>query len=144
MANSIDNTNDNIQVTDIFERFEELEAEQEEFTSVIDDEDATPDEVGAARLGLAEWYVDNLEEFKALESLIHDLQGMGGDEQWRGDWYPANLIRYSAFENAMDEMVADCYDLPELPSFMTVALDYVALRQDYSSVDVFGVEYLCR
>jgi hypothetical protein len=144
MANSIDNTEDNIQVTDIFERFEELESERDDFTCVIDDEDATPDEVGAARLGLAEWYVDNLEELKALESLIGDLQGMGGDEQWRGDWYPANLIRYSAFENAMDEMVADCYEIPELPSFMTVTLDYVALRQDYSSVDVFGIEYICR
>ena len=146
MANSIDNTDDNIQVTDIFERFEELEEERDEFTCVIDDEDATPDEVGAARLGLAEWYVDNLEELKALESLIHDLQGLGGDEQWRGDWYPANLIRYSAFENAMDEMVADCYDLGalKLPSFVTLTLDYKALEQDYSSVDVFGVEYLCR
>ena len=146
MANSINQYDDNIQVTDIFERLEELEGERDEFTSVIDDEDATPDEVGAARLELAEWYVDNLEELKALESLIHDLRGMGGDEQWRGDWYPANLIRYSAFENAMDEMVADCYDLDALkiPSFVTLTLDYKALEQDYSSVDVFGVEYLCR
>ena len=41
-------------------------------------------------------------------------------------------------------MVADCYAMPELPSFMTVTLDYDALEQDYTSVDFDGVEYLIR
>lgn len=145
MANFFSQYDDNIQVTDIFERFEELEGERENFKQSIEDCE-TPEEITRANTELAEWEASNLEELKALKSLIDDLQGMGGDERWRGGWYPANLIRYSAFENAMDEMVADCYDLDalKLPSFVTLTLDYEALEQDYSSVDVFGVEYLCR
>ena len=87
---------------------------------------------------------DEQSELKALIKLVDELQDMGGDHQWHGNWYPANLIRDSYFENAMDEMVADCYQLPELPSFMTVTLDYVALQMDYSSVEVDGVTYWTR
>lgn len=87
---------------------------------------------------------DEANELIALTKLVNELQGMGGDHQWRGEWYPASLIRDSYFEEAMDEMVADCYALPELPSFMTITLDYAALQQDYSSVDVDGVTYWCR
>jgi hypothetical protein len=75
---------------------------------------------------------------------LDEIQGCGGDHQWRGDWYPANLIRDSYFEQAMDELVADCYVIPEMPSFMTITLDYVALQQDYSSVEVDGVTYWYR
>lgn len=87
---------------------------------------------------------DTQKEFNELVALLEEMQGMGGDHQWRGDWYPAYLIRYSHFESYMDETVSDCYELPELPSFMTIALDYVALQQDYSSVEVDGVTYWCR
>lgn len=144
MANSISQYDDIIQTSDITERFEELESEREAFTSVIEDEDSSPDEVATATAELAAWDTDNGEELKSLESLLSDIQGMGGDEQWRGDWYPQCLIRYSHFEQYMDETIADCYSLPELPSFMTITLDYVALQQDYSTVEFMGVEYLCR
>jgi len=44
----------------------------------------------------------------------------------------------------MDDMIEDCYELPKLPSFMTVVLDYVALRMDYTAIDFDGVTYLIR
>ena len=117
------NLEDNINVDDLTDRIDWLEGYELP-------EDELPE--------------DEQSELKALIKLVDELQGMGGDHKWRGDWYPSNLIRDSYFENAMDEMVADCYQLPELPSFMTVTLDYVALQMDYSSVEVDGVTYWTR
>jgi len=112
---------DVIDVRDIIERIEELEADQP-----LQDE-------------------DELAELDLLKSIMDELKGNGGDEQWDGDWYPATLIRESYFEEYMDEMVADCYDVPkDLPSFMTITLDYVALQMDYTSVEINGITYLYR
>lgn len=84
-------------------------------------------------------------ELETLESLLSDLCGNGGDEQWEGDWYPVTLIRESYFEESMDEMIADCYDMPKnLPSFMTVTLDYDALKQDYTECEFEGDTYYYR
>ena len=88
---------------------------------------------------------DETEELQTLEKLLEELKGYGGDEQWLGDWYPVTLIRDSYFEESMDEMVADCYEIPKgLPSFMTITLDYKALQMDYSSVEFDGEIYWYR
>lgn len=80
-----------------------------------------------------------------LEKLLMELKGNGGDEQYEGDWYPLTLIRDDYFEEAMDDMVADCYVLPkDLPSWMTITYDYDALKQDYSSVEFDGATYWYR
>lgn len=86
------------------------------------------------------------EELATLESLLDDLKDNGCDEQWNGDWYPVMLIRDSYFEGAMDELIADCYDLAalNLPSFVTLTVDYKALQMDYSSVEYDGVTYWYR
>ena len=118
------NLEDMINVEDLTDRIEELEDLQNDDYEIEDP--------------------DTQKEFEAITALLEELQGMGGDHQWRGDWYPAYLIRDSHFKDYMDEMLEDCYDLPELPSFMTITLDYVALQQDYSSVEVDGVTYWCR
>jgi hypothetical protein len=121
----LNSSDDIIQVCEIMERFEELESEM-------------PDDDNDVR----NW--SDLSEWTAISVLLSDLCGNGGDEQWRGDWYPQTLIRDSHFEQAMDELVADCYTLPELPSFMTVTLDYVALQMDYTSTEIDGVTYWYR
>ena len=54
------------------------------------------------------------------------------------------LIRHSHFEEHMDEIIADCYALPLLPSFMNVTVDYVAVMQDYSEVEINGATYYFR
>jgi hypothetical protein len=121
---TIDLTSDTIDIRDIIERVEELENE------VADTEAQT-------------WA--NRDEYAELTAILDELAGSGGDEQWRGDWYPLTLIRESHFEEYMDEMVHDCYEVPKnLPSFMSIVLDYVALQQDYTAVEINGATYFYR
>lgn len=121
---TIDLTTDTIDIRDIIERVEELENE------VADTEEQT-------------WA--NRDEYAELTAILDELAGSGGDEQWRGDWYPLTLIRESHFEEYMDEMVYDCYEVPKnLPSFMSIVLDYVALQQDYTAVEINGATYFYR
>ena len=98
-----------------------------------------------AKNALIEWDKENAQEMQTLTAIMKDLKGYGGDEQYRGDWYPVTLIRYSYFETAMDELIADCYEVPkDLPSFMTITLDYVALQQDYTLTEIDGITYYYR
>ena len=117
---------DIIDVRDIIERIEELESSK-------DDHEAEPDG--------GHWSDEEAQELQTLNDIMDELKGCGGDEQWRGDWYPITLI--GDFEKAMDELVEDCYGV-HLPPFLTIAIDYEALRQDYSTVEIDGVTYFYR
>ena len=83
---------------------------------------------------------DEAHELAALQALQEEA------EDYCPDWtYGAQLIRGSYFEQAMDEMVADCYTLPkDMPFWMSIKLDYDALQQDYTGVDFDGVTYWVR
>jgi len=145
---------DTIDSRDIIERIEELEGERDALQSALDDSETAfneseedsenvaelENEASAARGALAEWDAsEEADELRALQSLAEEAEG------YCPDWtYGAQLIRDSYFEQAMDEMVEDCYSLPDLPSFMTITLDYVALQQDYTSVEFDGVTYWVR
>jgi len=141
----LDITDDIISVSDITDRVDELRVE---LTTTH------ADQGGDADFPVwLEYVAEDVEEFgheeaaelTMLEKLLKELCGYGGDHQWEGDWYPQCLIARSHFETYMDEMIADCYEVPkDLPSWMSITLDYVALEQDYSSVDVDGNEYLYR
>lgn len=83
---------------------------------------------------------DDAEELRILTELADECEGYASD--WN---YGEALIRRSYFEQYMDEIVADCYTMPkDMPSWMSIVLDYVALEQDYAIVDFDGVEYLIR
>lgn len=138
---------DIIDVRDIIARVEEL---REELTSVKDEVSEECEE-----MGLNEWclsvdknthpFGSAIEELQTLEDFLGELRGYGGDEQWEGNWYPVTLIHENYFETSMDEMVADCYELPkDIPSFMTLTIDYDALKQDYSEVEFEGDTYYYR
>lgn len=156
---TLNNTDDTIDVRDIIERFEELEEEREALADHVEECEAANDyhnsagemdapeelDLVTAKDDLKAWDEENGEELEGLKNLLEDLKGNGGDEQWRGDWYPITLIRESYFEEAMDELVYDCYDVPkDLPSFMSITLDYVALQMDYTSTEIDGVTYFYR
>jgi len=138
---------DLIDVRDVISRVEELRGELES----VKDEQGEEQEA----MTLRDWadtldienspFKDVIEELDSLEVLLQSLQGCGGDEQWEGDWYPVTLIHESYFETSMEELVADCYEIPkDLPSFMTITLDYDMLKQDYSEVEFEGETYYYR
>lgn len=134
-TNTIENFagSDIIDVRDIIARVEELR-EQRDNADEENEEKASTSESNLDD--------DEAQELETLENLLSDLCDNGCDEQWGGDWYPVTLIKESYFDESMDEMVADCYDMPKnLPSFMTVTLDYDALKQDYTECEFEGETY---
>lgn len=117
----LDLTADTIDVRDIIARYEELE----------DAVDGLPD----------------AEERFLLASILDDLKGNGGDEQWRGDWYPVTLISERTFEDHVRELLEDCGTIPkDLPWF--VAIDWETTAQhvqgDYTPIEIDGTTYWYR
>lgn len=129
MSNTISNTDDMIDSRDIVERFEELEAEREALAGESNDEDRK------------EWDEENGEELKTLRNLIEQIDGYAGDNASDG----VGLIRDSYFNAAMDELLEDIGDIPkDLPSYLTITVDYKALQMDYTSCEFDGVTYWFR
>lgn len=89
---------------------------------------------------------NEIQELIALTAILEELKGYGGDEQWRGDWYPVTLIRESHFTDYTQEMVCDCYDLKGLPNFVHIDWEATAreVMVDYSEVTIDGVTYFYR
>lgn len=146
MLNEIDNTADIIDVRDIIARVEELEAE---LTDAHEGQASNNGEFEAWLKAMADNDAGTLQD-AALDlilfrDLLTELAGNGGDEDWRGDWYPVTLIRDSYFEEAMDELLEDIGDLPrDLPGYLKITVDYEALQMDYTSVEFDGVTYWYR
>lgn len=138
MSREISNSDDLIDVRDVIERFEELEQEMQFSVQGIESEEITSGVTGDDMTDIAE-------EFSRLQSLLSDLKDKGGDEQWKGAWYPVSLIRDDYFETAMDELLEDIGDLPkDLPGYLTITVNYDMLQMDYSSVEFDGVTYWYR
>ena len=151
---NIQSGNDIIDVRDIIARVEYLRGELDNLLeAILDAKHSIPvmkfendaSEHTKACIAERQWRQDNSEEFRSLEELLQELSGNGGDEQWEGNWYPVTLIHESYFEQSMDELVADCYEIPkDLPSFMTITLDYDALKQDYTTCEFEGETHYYR
>lgn len=114
---AIDLGDDVIDVRDIIARIEELE-----------DQDFT-------------------HELVVLRNLMDELEGLGGDEQWRGEWYPITLIRDSYFTDFARELLEDCGDIPaNVPHYIEIDWERTArnIRVDYMPVEVNGMTYWTR
>jgi hypothetical protein len=132
LTKTIENTDDLIDVRDIIARVEELE-------DTIPEDDSERDAWGASDDGI---------ECTILESLLADLKGMGGDEQWRGDWYPITLIRDSYFRDYAQELAEDIGAIPADAGWPSRCIDWDQaareLQQDYSSIEFDGITYWTR
>ena len=132
MTNKL-NTNDTLDVRDIIERFEELE---EETTG----EDAVTRAIVAGEDLSARRY-----ELAQLIALLEDLKGNGGDENWRGDWYPVALIRDSYFQDYAQELAKDCGLVGPGVLWPNTCIDWKQaareLQYDYTSCEIDGVTY---
>lgn len=152
MSKEINNTDEIIDVRDVISRYEELEqaliSRFNDCQETEGDEDLTitePNDHFYEWLKQSRPHDEEAEEFDKLHALLEELKGNGGYERFRGDWYPITLIRDSHFNDAMDEMLEDCGDMPkDIPSYLKVTVDYDALQMDYSSVELDGETYWYR
>ena len=144
---ALDLTADTIDIRELIERFEELEGERESLVYDYSEahEDPNQDHKQAEQ-ALALWDEENGEEFKTLTAILEELKDCGGDEQWRGDWYPLTLIEEGYFTQYAEELVSECYDLSKIPHFVHIDWELTAreVLHDYSAVDVDGRTYFYR
>lgn len=124
----ISSSDDLIDVRDIIARVEELETQRDDEDEEMDGEEVT--------------------ELATLRELLSDLAGNGGDEDWRGDWYPITLIRESHFENYAQELAEDIGAIDRNASWPNTCIDWEAaseaLLMDYTSTEFDGVTYYYR
>jgi hypothetical protein len=90
---------------------------------------------------------DEGKELAFLLEFLDEVKGRGGDEQWRGDWYPVGFINNSYFTEYAMELLKDICDLPnDIPHYIAIDEEKTAenIQQDYSSVDFNGETYWYR
>jgi hypothetical protein len=86
-------------------------------------------------------------ELTDLRSILAELVGYGGDEQWRGDWYPVTLIQDKYFEDHARELLDDCGLIPkDLPHYIAIDWETTAqnIQVDYTPVEIDGLTYWYR
>lgn len=143
---SISKYDDVIDSRDVIERIEELGEElADKLNAVTKTDDWNSENISEGNYqfmvnSLPESDKDDIEEYWMLVALAEEC------EQYSSDWiHGETLIRYSYFEDYMDEMIEDCYELPkDLPYWMSIKLDYEALKQDYNEVEFGDVTYYIR
>ena len=138
---TIDHTSDVLDSRDVIARIDELETLRDEWEAYAEESrtlQKTGGDVDALALDApAQPDPEELEELETLLELQNDCN--------YGDWeYGVTLIHESYFESYMDGMVADCYQIPDLPGFMSVVLDYDALKADYTVVTFRGNDFYIR
>jgi antirestriction protein len=87
-------------------------------------------------------------EFKALSELLDETKGSGGDEQWRGDWYPVTMVRDSYFKAYAEELAEELDLIPGDAKWPANCIDWEQaareLQMDYTSAEFDGVTYWYR
>ena len=144
---TIDNTQDIIDIRDIIARIEELEEFLEQTHADQGGEAEFSDWI-EADWSEADFAYEEVIEYQALTAIMDDLKGNGGDEQWRGEWYPITLIRESYFKDFAQELAEDIGAVDSNASWPNNCIDwdYAAreLKHDYTSTEIDGVTYLYR
>lgn len=132
MNTTINPTADIIDVRDIISRIEELENEMQ----------------GEIPDGTTWADTEQAEELATLTAIMEDLKGNGGDEQWRGDWYPVTLIRDSYFRGYAQDLADDCGLIDHTAGWPMNCIDWDKaareLQYDYTSTEIAGVTYWYR
>ena len=123
----ISNTEDIIDIRDVMARVEYL-ADADDVDTDAESEDQ--------------------QELASLTALLEECRGNGGDEQWRGDWYPLTLIRDSYFTDYAQELAEDIGAIDPNATWPLNCIDWEQaaseLQTDYTSVDFDGTTYWYR
>jgi hypothetical protein len=152
MVGDIDKHQDVMDCRDVIARFEELETELTD-ACAGESEDASV-------LPLADWIKnaakeqdhtlnDAAIEYLALQSFLDDLQGSGGgDEEWRGHWYPVTLVRETYFEDYAQELAEELDLIKSDAPWPNSCIDWEQaakeLRMNYAGSDFDGITYYSR
>jgi hypothetical protein len=132
MSTEISSNADVIDTRDVIARVEELETEIEEYRDAGDTAAAEELEV----------------ELKPLADLLDELAGRGGDEEWRGVWYPVTLVRDSYFTEYAEELARDIGAVNDAATWPNSCIDWERaaqeLKADYATVEYEGVTYWYR
>lgn len=130
IPDEITNTADVIDVRDVIARVEYLEG-------IVPDSDNDAGETNEAH-----------EELAMLTELLDDLRSNGGDEQWKGDWYPITMIRDSYFVDYAQELAEDIGAINQAGAWPNDCIDWdkaaEQLQHEYSTVTFGGVDYWYR
>lgn len=132
-----------IDVRDVIERVEKLENELltvfNEQQVIENDDTETDDPMDSA---FREWcnvtVHEDAREYLSLCNLLDALCGNGGDELWRGEWFPITLISEDYFVDYVKELLIDCGDLPkDIPQYIEIDWQKTAenIAVDYSVID---------
>ena len=126
----ISNFDDIIDLREIHERIEELE---EEGHGEGEGHDQESDEAIELRRTLA---------------FSEECKGNGGDEKWRGEWYPLTAIRDSYFKDYAQELAEDIGAIPAGLGWPCTCIDWDQaareLQMDYTAVEFDGITYWVR
>lgn len=141
---SIDTKANILDVRDLHARAEELETEAAELLD-LDTAELSDETEGELR---ERGHLDLADEIEELREVLGELRGYGGDEQWRGDWYPVTLILDSYFEDHARELAEDCGMVTPHARWPNNCIDWEEaadqLKQDYTSIIIRGVTYWYR
>lgn len=144
MFKELDLESDVIDLRDIIARVEELEDElQSEYQAYSESED-DPMEYDDWEYGGDS---EEIQEYKELKKILDELKGCGGDEEWRGDWYPITLIADRYWIDYVEDLVSEIGDLPrDLPSYLVIDWEATAniIQQDYSNLTIGDEDYWYR
>lgn len=149
-----------IDVRDIITRVEQLEDEKREDTCECNHSDtdhkANDDDPEYAPCSVDECLCedydeddglddDETKELATLTELLEELRGNGGNEQWRGSWYPITLVRESHFQDFAQQEAEDLGLINDDARWPANCIDWEQaaneLLADYSSVEFDGVTY---
>ena len=87
------------------------------------------------------------DEYLTLKAILEELKGNGGDEEWRGDWYPITLVSDSYFIAYTQEMLEDCGYIPkDFPNWIAIDWEKTAeaVQTDYTYVSIDGYSFWYR
>jgi hypothetical protein len=148
MSKKITNFMDLIYLRDVIARFEELDTKRKYLIDALDKAQGVVD-IATARSEFGMWINgDEGQEFNALRQLLVDCEGNGGDEQWRGDWYPIELIRCTYFKEYAQELAEECGMIQRDLKWPYTCIDWDSaareLLMDYTTISFNGVNYHCR
>lgn len=137
VESTVDLSADVIYVRNIIARVLELRDERDEYNEEMGSPDAwdgVPD--------------GEPEELVMLEGILSELAGYGGDAEFDGDWYPAQLIAESYFQEYAQDLAEECGMVDTSARGPRNCIDWEQaareLQMDYSTIEIRGFTYWYR